>query len=199
MKALLLGVAMTVIATGANAAVLFDFSTATGNLGNTHVYNSGALSITASGFSSSGGGATALFGKANGGDENGVGLADDPSLENEITGTNFIQLDVSHATASTYSFIMGSTTGAEGWDVFGSNVAGVLGGSLLTGSDELTSHNLAGGFKYYDFQAVGDGANVLLSSFTANVPEPATWIMMILGFGGVGFMMRRARQQPALA
>ncbi len=30
------------------------------------------------------------------------------------------------------------------------------------------------------------------------VPEPATWAMMLLGFAGVGFAMRR-RRQPVLA
>jgi len=32
----------------------------------------------------------------------------------------------------------------------------------------------------------------------AAVPEPATWAMMLLGFGGIGMAMRR-RRQPALA
>lgn len=32
----------------------------------------------------------------------------------------------------------------------------------------------------------------------ASVPEPATWAMMLLGFGGIGAAMRR-RQRPALA
>ena len=27
------------------------------------------------------------------------------------------------------------------------------------------------------------------------VPEPATWAMMLLGFGGIGFAMRRGRKQ----
>jgi hypothetical protein len=31
------------------------------------------------------------------------------------------------------------------------------------------------------------------------VPEPATWAMLILGFGGIGMMMRRRRDQVALA
>ena len=40
------------------------------------------------------------------------------------------------------------------------------------------------------------GGNV---AFTAQaVPEPATWGMMLMGFGVVGFAMRR-RRQPALA
>jgi hypothetical protein len=30
---------------------------------------------------------------------------------------------------------------------------------------------------------------------TAAVPEPATWAMMLLGFGGVGFQMRRQRRK----
>ena len=30
------------------------------------------------------------------------------------------------------------------------------------------------------------------------VPEPATWAMMLLGFGAVGFAMRR-RRQPVMA
>lgn len=32
----------------------------------------------------------------------------------------------------------------------------------------------------------------------AAVPEPATWAMMLIGFGGIGFAMRR-RKQPVLA
>ena len=39
-----------------------------------------------------------------------------------------------------------------------------------------------------------------LSSIVVNaaVPEPATWAMMLLGFGAIGFAMRRAgRQQPS--
>ena len=40
------------------------------------------------------------------------------------------------------------------------------------------------------------GGNVAFSA--AAVPEPVTWGMMLLGFGVVGFAMRR-RRQPALA
>jgi len=32
----------------------------------------------------------------------------------------------------------------------------------------------------------------------AAVPEPSTWAMMILGFGGVGFMAYRRKSKPAL-
>jgi len=40
--------------------------------------------------------------------------------------------------------------------------------------------------------------NVLLSGLVAPVPEPATWAMMLLGFGGVGMAIRR-RRHPVLA
>lgn len=46
----------------------------------------------------------------------------------------------------------------------------------------------------------------LLNNFTVNdevftppVPEPSTWVMMILGFAGVGFMAYRRRQTTAVA
>ena len=42
----------------------------------------------------------------------------------------------------------------------------------------------------YGHQAFGYGLGV---------PEPATWTMMILGFGGIGAVLRRRRQSAALA
>ena len=35
-------------------------------------------------------------------------------------------------------------------------------------------------------------------TFAAAVPEPGTWAMMLLGFGAIGFSMRRKRSQQAL-
>src|SRR6185312_7035063 len=43
--------------------------------------------------------------------------------------------------------------------------------------------------------------NVPTDSFTfatAAVPEPSTWAMMILGFGGLGFIAYRRRSKPTL-
>jgi len=34
-------------------------------------------------------------------------------------------------------------------------------------------------------------------TITPSVPEPATWAMMLLGFGGIGFAMRRRRRNGA--
>jgi len=62
---------------------------------------------------------------------------------------------------------------------------------ILTGNDknlgriELYSNGKA--FEADDF------------AFSSGVPEPATWAMMIIGFGGVGSMVRSARRKQALA
>jgi hypothetical protein len=44
----------------------------------------------------------------------------------------------------------------------------------------------------------GVGSNFNGTANLRAVPEPATWAMMLLGFGGIGFAMRR-RRQPTLA
>lgn len=44
------------------------------------------------------------------------------------------------------------------------------------------------------------GTHPLALSITAAVPEPATWAMMLVGFGAMGFAMRRSkREQPLFA
>jgi hypothetical protein len=49
------------------------------------------------------------------------------------------------------------------------------------------------------FQFSAQGTNVTSMSFSAQaVPEPGTWALMLLGFGGIGLAMRR-RRRPALA
>jgi len=58
-------------------------------------------------------------------------------------------------------------------------------GKPATGSSIQSS--LGGGFFY--------------TPVTGAVPEPATWAMMLLGFGGIGAAMRRRRKEilPQLA
>lgn len=73
----------------------------------------------------------------------------------------------------------------------------VIGGSLLSISGPFANEQL---FAIFGAQSALSPA-ASLSFETAAVPEPATWAMMILGFGMVGFASRRRRSQklPQLA
>ena len=205
----ILAILLAASATGAQAAVEIDFNNPTGNLGTSHTYSGSGLSVTAYGVD---GGLSPidLFGKNNGGDENGVGIANDPSGDHEIwwDGVNSgnIILDVSDLLANSVTeaqFFMGSTTAGEEWILYGQCGATCF-TVLLTGTDELTWHDLPdwGSYSAYAFSAGNPGDNVLLGglSLTQSVPEPATWAMMLLGFGAMGIAFRRQkRSAKALA
>jgi hypothetical protein len=217
--ALMAGAALCA-ASAASATVNIDFGSQTGNLGSTATYTNGGLTVSAAGYSDGFvfAAPTALFGKSDGGDEQGLGLAADPSGQNEIYWGNsnlgaFVELDVSalFGLVSDAQFFMGSTTEGEQWAVYGSNIAGYgwfYGGASLTGFDE-GPHDLFdfGTYQYYDFYSLGTGGNaapgnVLLGGLAltpSSVPEPGTWAMMLLGFGALGGAMRRSRRKLALS
>ena len=84
-------------------------------------------------------------------------------------------------------------------------------GSLLTGYSLST--NLAGldasriAFTSNSISFNGQGLAFLNSPYfitlnlltsTSAVPEPSTWAMMLMGFGGLGFQLRRKRKTAAL-
>jgi hypothetical protein len=78
-----------------------------------------------------------------------------------------------------------------------------VGGTLLTSTPgtQLTYGNLTANtwytFRYTANMSTG-GSISGNAAFYPAVPEPATWGMMLLGFAGMGFAMRR-RRRPALA
>jgi hypothetical protein len=76
--------------------------------------------ITGAGFADDGSATPVnLFGKNGGGDENGLGLTNDPTGQNEISGTSFIRLSFptfrpsARGIGASGSFTMGSTTEGE--------------------------------------------------------------------------------------
>ena len=206
MNKLFVALAALAASSTANATTTISLGGPNVNWGNTHVFTSGGLTVTASGFTAANA-ATALYGKNGGGDEIGVGLANDPSHDNEIYyGMGYVQLDVSalFGLVSSVTFSTNSTTDGEQWSIFGSNVSGSYAGSaLLTGTNE-SSATLPGfgSYRYYDFvsTSTSGGKNFLIAGLTATaVPEPATWAMMLLGFGLIGASVRYGRRKPASA
>jgi hypothetical protein len=101
---------------------------------------------------------------------------------------------VASLTGLSITFLSDMSTVALG-DLVGGNPAQYVG---------IVSHKLAGGFTIgFDagqFDPLGfGGSNVILQTKigTSVVPEPATWAMLITGFGLVGAGMRRRRLAAA--
>lgn len=200
--------AMAIVPAAAKADVVILFNNPTGELGDDQDYTSGALTVTASGYSDTDVDEH-LFGKADGGNENGVGLATNGDHEIYFDKA-FIQLDVTQlfGLSSGADFFMNSTTEGETWAVYGSDTdaGGKVGATFLfDGTDEGVWHALPGwgDYDFYNFfsSANSGGANVLLGGLTIHdpVPEPATWLTMLLGFGFAGTALRFRRAKTAAA
>ena len=200
MFACVLGVSFALLGVPTASAVTFNFNIPSGPLGTTQSYMSEGGTVTAAGFSSPAALAAGmpnvnLFGKNLGGNENGLGLVNDPTGDNEITGTSLIRLALGPGLTAPISFQMNSTTQGETWRVSGSNSATAGFVQLLTGTDEL-SHSIPF-FNFYTFDALI--GNVLLASITA-VPGPivgAGLPGLIAACGALIALARRRRQRIA--
>jgi hypothetical protein len=186
--------------------VTWNFGDHPGALGVTQLFTgSDGATINVEGFAAGDIGAK-LFSKTDGGDESGIGLQNDPSTNDEITGGNFVLINLDGTRdkkVSDFTFSMNSTTDGEGWDVYGSLDSSPFSFThLLTGFDE-GSHSLANGFDNYAFfynnTMCGEGCgnqNVLVASLggvAAGVPEARTWVMMLTGFALIGYTALRRR------
>jgi hypothetical protein len=117
---------------------------------------------------------------------------------------------VSLAGLTSFSLYMGSPDTYNSIQFIGSNFNETLSGGQLTEGNTGQSWDW-GARVNFDFGGATVNQIVLRStdfSFEADnfagrlqtaVPEPATWAMMIMGFGAVGALIRRRRALPALA
>ena len=81
--------------------------------------------------------------------------------------------------------LTGGPLGATSWMSYSTNSFAATAGSIIEFRAEGTSDSLGG---YVDNIRISDG-----------VPEPASWAMMLIGFGGLGALLRRRRTAFAAA
>ena len=113
------------------------------------------------------------------------------TFTNDLAGTYSITLNTSSPATDFTSAILQLVSD-------GSTVATLLPGFNNGTTEFWQVSNVLLGDGQYKLIVNGNnrGAGSLAGSITINpVPEPATWAMMLLGFGAVGFAMRRRRMQ----
>ena len=102
---------------------------------------------------------------------------------------------------NTFAFIALASPGPPEFNIpYGLELSGPR---LFTGATEaptfrLGTFALTGACFNFCADDAGD-FNLTISAAAAAVPEPATWALMILGFGGVGGLLRRRARQLAAA
>ena len=100
-------------------------------------------------------------------------------------GSNPISVYLNGVLLNPPGTLTGGPTGATQWASYGSNAFNAGVGSRLLFVAEGTSDSLGG---YVD--------NIQISTA---VPEPAAWATMLLGFGGLGALLRRRRALAGFA
>lgn len=201
MAGLLVGAALLVASPA--AATTWDLSSATGNLGPSEAYVSAGLTITAYGYTMANG-ATDLYGKQEGSDESGLGIATDPYGEHEISSADYINLDVHDVVSAgiTSGFLLlGSIQPGEGYTICFGNSIGALGTNCFSG--DLTRPIRVEWGQNSVVGITGTGRDVLLSSVVAlrnrdlelptPAPEPATLVLLGSGLASLGLGARKRR------
>lgn len=96
--------------------------------------------------------------------------------------------------AFNFTFLPGITYGLTAQSSVDANYGYSL-GAFTNGAFTFlgTNSNIGGAFGSPSYSANSGGGNISAAIVTAAVPEPATWALMILGMGAVGFAMRRRK------
>ncbi len=107
-----------------------------------------------------------------------------------------------NSVAGTYGGTAGTATIGFGTNIFAQlNVGGTpLGFTQFACPNLFSLVNSQPVFNLgtYSLTSIVSGSSTLrISSVAAAVPEPATWAMMLVGFGGIGVAMRRRRAVTA--
>jgi hypothetical protein len=206
---LAVGAALACVSPASADTLNYDFSNPTGTLGTSQTYTVDGVTVTARGYSgisspSSVGTPTNLFGKADGGDENGVGIA--AATNHEIQNPYFIQLDLTNVFSklqvTSEQLSMGSVqSGApffETYDIYGSNTLGVPGTKLISaGTLDETLFDIPNFGSYTYITAGTSNPDVLVSGLSivgTVVPEPGSLALAVFGLGSLAAWLRKSRR-----
>ena len=183
---------------------------ADGVLSSSDTISSGSppLSAVATGFTdSSFTTPTPLFGKADGGDEHGIGINSDPSGDHEIWGNTIIQVTLPTG-LSNIQAKLGSTTDGETYSVWGSSTSATSGYTQLIANGTVDDMfiNLSSlcptcNFFYFGIGSNDPSGNVVLEEITAvsAVPLPAALPLFATGLGALGLLGWRRKKRTIAA
>jgi hypothetical protein len=103
--------------------------------------------------------------------------------------------------AETSNITFYNTLGGGGLDIFGTSTLLSLAGSTLFTNGEATPMLTPGVFDLNEISVNAPPGGTPFGTLTVSlanqgaVPEPGTWMLMILGFGAIGASMRRGKSQ----
>lgn len=99
------------------------------------------------------------------------------------------------ATQATLTFV--DTAGAQFRNTFAIPSNGFF-NAQVTGGPQIDYFTIATNGSLQDVRQIRIGGIERFEVPSGAIPEPATWLMMILGFGAIGATLRHRRRRPAL-